>query len=123
MTANENPAIPDGASDDTYWPGSRFHDYIAPQLSSAANKWLNEWCDALADGTVSLAQLPLPVVSVYLLGYAHAEFRYSCNHADRIARLEYERDLYYWLASNPGKSGADFLKFQTNALWAEGVAA
>lgn len=97
MSANRNPAISDGASDDTYGPGSRYHDYIAPQLSPAANKWLNEWCDALADDTVSLAQLPLPAVSLYLLGYAHGEKSPSSAQA----RAEFLADYWYYRANNP----------------------
>ena len=127
MTAKENPALGGGAS---VGPGSLTSPNSNAEntrrrleLGERAGKYLDGMCDAIASGRVELWQLPLPIASLYLLGYAHAEYRYSCNHADRIARLEYERDLYYWLASNPGKSGADFLKFQTNALWAEGVAA
>lgn len=127
MTANESPAISDGA---ITRPGSlsSLNDTAANtrrrrELGERAGKYLDSVCDGIASGRLDLWQLPLSIASLYLLGYAHAENRYSCNHAERIARLEYERDLYYWLASNPGKSGADFLKFQTNALWTEGVAA
>ena len=127
MNANESPAL-GGAS--VHGPGSRSgNDSTADntrrrlELGERAGKYLDSVCDGIASGRLDIWQLPLSIASLYLLGHAHAEYRYSCNHADRIARLEYERDLYYWLASNPGKSGADFLKFQTNALWAEGVAA
>jgi hypothetical protein len=126
MTTYESPAL-DGAIDR---PGSLSSPNDSAdntrrrlELGERAGKYLDSVCDGIADGRLDLWQLPISIASIYFLGYAHAELRYSCNHANRIARLEYERDLYYWLASNPGKSGADFLKFQTNALWAEGVAA
>lgn len=122
MSANENPAISDGESDNTHGPGSRYVDYIAPKLSPAAAKWLEAWCDAIADGSVSLAQLPLPVVSLYLLGYAHAEIRQTGSNDDRIARLEYERDLWYYCHAN-NATPADFMRAHTNLLWSEGVAA
>lgn len=118
-----NPAISGGESVNTYGPGSRYADYIAPDLSVSAKRWLSEWCDALADGSISLAQLPMPVVSIYLLGYAHAEHRYACNHGEHIARLEHERDLWYFVANNPGKRPGDFMRAHTDLLWKEGVAA
>lgn len=113
---NENPALQGGESENNHGPGSRYFDYIAPPLSKAATRWLNEWCDAIADGSISLAQLPLPVVSLYLLGYAHAEHRFACNHRDRISRLEYERDLWYWIAQNPGKTANDYMTAATRNL-------
>lgn len=102
---------------------TNYVDYIAPRLSDAASKWLEAWCDSIADCSVSLAQLPLPVVSIYLLGYAHAEHRYVCNHVDRIARLEWEVGYWHFLATNRGKTGADFYRHAESELWRQEVAA
>lgn len=124
MTANENPAASnDGDSERIAGPNNRYVDYIAPPLSTSAKRWLSEWCDAIADGSVSLGQLPLPVVSIYLLGYAHAEQRYACSHGDELARARHERDLWYFVANNPGKRPGDFMRAHTDLLWQEGVAA
>ena len=40
----------------------------------------------------------------------------------RVAYLERECERLHFLAFNRGKTGADFMRAQTDALWAEGVA-
>lgn len=41
----------------------------------------------------------------------------------RLDRLTWERDLFYFLACNPGKNQNDFNRAITNDLWRQGVAA
>lgn len=122
MNASENPAISDGAIDGPATQTNQEQSNVF-RLTPAAAKWLDEWCDAIADGSMSLGQLPLPVVSLYLLGYAHAEYRYACNHSEQITRIEHERDLWYFVANNPGKRPGDFMRAHTDLLWKEGSAA
>jgi hypothetical protein len=44
--------------------------------------------------------------------------RASANR-DEIERLTYERDLWYYVANNPGKRPRDFHRAHTDALWSE----
>lgn len=54
-----------------------------------------------------------PRYEVYLAGWARG---YESCEA-RIQRLEWERDLWYFVASNPGKTPADFYRHATAELW------
>jgi len=80
--------------------------------------WLREWADALADGTVSLAQLPPVVSELFLLGYGFGEH----SRQPHIDRLTYERDMWHYCAVNRKKPG-DYLRHQTSELWRLGSAA
>lgn len=63
----------------------------------------------LADHTSALQSWWL---AGYIVGLQHAT-------ANRIARLEWERDLWYFVANNPGKRPGDFYRATTDAMWAE----
>jgi hypothetical protein len=57
--------------------------------------------------------------ALYLLGTIHGEQ----SQRERIERLTYERDVWYFCANNRGKKPGDFMRAQTTALWGQAVAA
>jgi hypothetical protein len=132
VTARVSPAATnDGASDPlitTEYILPRTTDHEVEQsgvvwtLSPAARRWLTEWADALMTGSVSLAQLPPEVVTIYLVGHLHAEIQgaqHSTLH-DRIARLEWECGYWRFIATNRKMTGADYYRHVEAQLWAEG---
>jgi len=54
-----------------------------------------------------------PRYEVYLAGWTTG---YESREAE-IARLRWERDLWYFCANNKGKRPSDFYRHQTNAMW------
>jgi hypothetical protein len=60
---------------------------------------------------------PTPRYEVYLFGYLAG--RESLRA--RIDRLTWERDLYYFLMSNRGKTAKDYYSHQTSELWRQAV--
>lgn len=119
MTAKENPvAANDGARIQTGQVGVRGASDSTGAPTTPAGQ-IAAWTDGLLEGTVSLAQMPTPVVALYLLGHIHG----AQSRDDEVFRLHIENDLLHWRAYNPGKTAADFRRAQTDALWAEGVAA
>lgn len=119
MRAKESPADANGgAGIQAGQPGL----FVVPNSKAAPTTpagQLAAWVDDLLEGTVSLAVLPAPVVELYLLGHLHG----AQSRDDEIFRLHVENDLLHWRAYNPGRTAADYRRAQTDALWAEGVAA
>jgi len=123
-TKHENPA--EGGASETITKATEFVLPIVPhapdvrplRISETADDWIEARADDLAQGRVSLPDLPRALRSLYFTGYAHGEQ----SQRERIDRLTYERDRYYWISCNPGKTGADFMRGQTSALWDQAVA-
>lgn len=121
MTANENPAISDGAIDG---PATQTNqDYSNAdnsrrrlELGERAGKYLDGMCDAIASGRVELWQLPLPIASIYLLGHEHG--RQSRN--SELEALNWEASYWHFRASNPR---TEWHRFAELELWRQGVAA
>lgn len=89
------------------------------RVSLQADEYLDRLAAAIMRGEVGLNQLSgglLAVVCAVDL----------CRGDDltamtsRVARLEYERDLWYWCYAN-GKKPGDYYRAQTARLWAEAV--
>ena len=56
-----------------------------------------------------------PRYEVYLRGWADGRD----SLAAEISRLRWERDCWYFVANNKGKTPADFYRHLTNRLWDE----
>ncbi|GAA1694842.1 hypothetical protein GCM10009792_13570 [Microcella alkalica] len=100
MTTYENP-VRDGAIER---PGSlsSLNDIAENtrrrlELGERAGKYLDSVCDGIASGRLDLWQLPFPIASLYLLGYAHGEKSPSSAQA----RAEFLADYWYHRANNP----------------------
>jgi hypothetical protein len=89
------------------------------KISDTADAWIEQRADDLAWGRLELAELPRALRTLYFAGYANGEQ----SQQERINRLEYLCDLNHFLAHNRGKTGADFMRAQTAALWTAAVTA
>lgn len=121
MTANENPAISDGAIDGPATQNNQDHSNADNtrrrlELGERAGKYLDGMCDAIASGRVELWQLPLPIASLYLLGFEQGR----ASRGDEISRLNFEADYWYWRHANPR---ADFYRHAESELWRQAVCA
>ncbi|MGV8883449.1 MAG: hypothetical protein ACOH19_14970 [Rhodoglobus sp.] len=92
-------------------------------LTPHAERYLEQLGVDLILGNCELWQLP-PSLSQFWT-FAHEEGRAHGHRAGmiaaghRIERLEYEANLWYFVANNPGKRPSDYRTHQTNALWNE----
>ena len=88
------------------------------RLCPPADAYLDDLAAAIIRGEVGLHQLSgglLAVVSAIDLTRHDA----LAAMTSRVTRLEYERDLWYFVANNPGKRPGDFAHAATRRLWAE----
>jgi hypothetical protein len=68
-------------------------------------------------GRVGLHQLSPGLLAFFTFSYEQGR---DSRNAE-VTRLEYERDLWYFCANNKGKRPADFMRAQTDTLWAQAV--
>ena len=70
-------------------------------------------------GVIDLTEISMgssnPRFEVYLHGWAEGRESLTAT----IARLTWERDLWYFVANNKGKTPADFYRQTTSRLWDE----
>lgn len=83
------------------------------ELGERAGKYLDGMCDAIASDRVELWQLPLPIASLYLLGYEQGR----ASRHDEISRLNWEADFWYWRLANPR---LDWHRNAESELWRQG---
>ena len=93
-------------------------------LSVEAQEYLENLPVDLHNGIVELHQLPTSLFALYSLGWDRGCVAGYDNREEalgaRIRRLKYERDLFHFCYVNR-KTPADFMRAQTDALWAEAV--
>lgn len=87
-------------------------------IGSTVEKQLSETLWQLITGEVELHELTPALLGWWSLAYDAG--RQSLRN--RIDRLEWERDLWYYCANNKGKRPSDYWNHQTDALWAKAVA-
>jgi hypothetical protein len=83
------------------------------KISDTAAECIDRWADDLAWGRLSIPDLPASLRALYLLGTIHGEQ----SQRERIDRLTYERDTWYFCANNRGVKPGDYLRHQTSQLW------
>lgn len=91
------------------------------RVSRQADEYLDRLAAAIMRGEVGLNQLSgglLAVVCAVDLCRGDDLARMTA----RVARIEYERDLWYFVAHNPGKKPGDYYRAQTAELWRQGGA-
>jgi hypothetical protein len=120
-TKHENPAA--GGASGTSTKAAEFvlpivatnrGHYAAPlKISDTADRLIESWADQLARGRLSIPDMPASLRALYLLGTIHGEQ----SQSERIDRLTYERDVWYFCANNRGKKPGDYLRHQTSQLW------
>lgn len=87
-------------------------------LTPTAERFIAELAIALVAGEIEFWQLPDSLREFYV--YASEAGRETASCRDH-ARLLWERDLYYFLVCNPGKTGADYYQHKTSELWRQEV--
>lgn len=131
MTRNdENPAL-GGASVHALRPGSRHSDSTAdtvaqPQkikISEQGATFIEGISNGLAAGDLELWQLPLPIASLYLLGYEQGR----ASQHERIENYAFLLEAYRWDTENPRRRVGDWMRTRLieaeRELWRQGVAA
>ena len=86
------------------------------RLSDTAEEYIADLAVDLMLAEVELHQLSPALLELYTYAF---EAGRSVSRQDEIDRLRWERDLWYFVASNKGKRPGDFCTHQTNQLWAE----
>ena len=85
-------------------------------LTDTAEAYIADLAVDLMLAEVELHQLSPALLEFYTYAF---EAGRSVSRQDEIDRLRWERDLWYFVASNKGKRPGDFYTHQTNQLWAE----
>ncbi len=92
------------------------------RVSRQADEYLDRLAAAIMRGEVGLHQLSGGLLAVVCAVDLCRQDDLAAMTA-RVARLEYERDLWYFVAHNPGKKPGDYYAATTAELWRQGGAA
>lgn len=87
-------------------------------ISEQGANYIDEISNGLAARSLELWQLPPSLHWFYVRAWV--EGRESRNH--EIERLNFEADLWYWVAQKPNRKPGDFYRHAESELW-QGVAA
>jgi len=100
------------AADIFYSPALRARITLTP----TAERLISEWAVALQTGELEFGQLPDSLREFWVYAYEDGRASAVCL---QCARQCWERDLWYFVANNPGKRPRDFYSHATSQLWAE----
>jgi hypothetical protein len=89
-------------------------------LTDTTDARLEQLADGLILGVVSPRQFVGGLAAFYWAAYDGQAWAEANRANARVSRLEYERDVWYWVAHNPGKKPGDLYRAQTAELWRQG---
>ena len=122
MSTNRNSPAVNGAESEKHRAGA---EAILPPprvyppkivLSAEAEEYLENLVVDLCLSRVELWQFSSALLALYTVGHEHGR----ASRDEYVSRLERDCDRLHFLAFNPGKNGADYMRAQTDELWRQG---
>jgi len=91
------------------------------RLTDHADAYLEKLSEAWTLGVIGLDRFQGGLLAIVLAVHENAAWVEANRLRERLARVEHEADLWYFVANNRGATPATFRAAQTSALWDSAV--
>lgn len=91
------------------------------RLSARADAFLDRLADAYALGVIGLDRMQGGLLALVLAASENSERAIVQRLTERLARVEREADVFYWVSNNPGKRPGDLHAATTAEFWRQGA--
>lgn len=91
------------------------------RLSARADAFLDRLANAYALGVIGLDRMQGGLLALVLAAAENGDRAIVQRLTERLARVEREADVWYWVAQNPGKRPGDLYADTTREFWRQGA--